>query len=60
MGRNYKIIVIDKGRVRDLSRNLTFDEAVDFCNEAGWSWYKSYDMDVVEQEREDEGGAYCE
>ena len=61
MKRNWKIIVIDKkrGTVRDLMRNMTYSEALDFCNEAGWSWNKPYDMDMEEQEIEDRGGAYC-
>lgn len=62
MKANFKIVIIDskRGTVRDLNRNMTFDDAIDFCNEAGWSWYHAHDMDVVEQEQEDEGGAYCE
>lgn len=62
MKRNWKIIVIDKkrGTVRDLMRNMTYTEALDFCNEFGWSWYRPYDMDIDEQEIEDRGGAYCE
>lgn len=62
MKRNWKIIVVDKkrGTVRDLMRNMTYTEALDFCNESGWSWYRPYDMDIDEQEIEDRGGAYCE
>ena len=61
---NYKIIVYDSNHDRfvDFQRDLTYADALDICNEYRWSWYGQAhdDMYIVEQEQEDEGGAYCE